>query len=68
MVLLFFGIKFLSDISLVLDKPVNMIWENINFGFFTMGSDRFFLSNVDPFIGIMLIGTFYLFDIGNLFS
>jgi hypothetical protein len=66
MILLFFGIKFLSDISLILDKPVNMIWEDINLGLFSIGYDKFFLSNVDPFIGLLLIGLIYLFDLSKV--
>ncbi len=58
-VLIFYMIKLVSDISLVLERPHSTLWIDINFGLYTFKYEDWFLSNVDPYIGILLMSLIY---------
>ena len=62
--ILFYFIKFLSDSSLILGEPDNIVWVDLNIFGVVLSYKTFFLSNVDSFCGLLLLSFFYLFRIG----
>lgn len=62
-ILIFYVVKLLSDCSLIVDKPPKVLWENIAIFGTSVGSDRFFFSNVDPISGLLLISFLYSLSI-----
>lgn len=58
MICIFFLIKTLSDVSLVLDKPEGAIWQQFSIGF-ALKPEYLFYANVDPFTGLLLIFFYY---------
>ncbi len=58
-VLIFYLIKLVSDVSMVLERPHNTLWIDINISLYTFRYEEWFLSNVDPYVGIHLIALIY---------
>lgn len=65
-VLLFYVLKLVTDVSLVLERPHNTLWSDINLGFYTIRYDDWFLSNVDPYAGLLLFTFIYFIRLSNL--
>ena len=58
MICVFFLVKTLSDVSLILDKPEGSLWYDFWMGF-TIKAEYFFYANVDPFSGLLMIFIYY---------
>ena len=65
-VLLFYVLKLVTDISLVLERPHNTLWSDINLGFYTFRYDDWFLSNVDPYAGLLLFTFIYFIQLSRI--
>ena len=66
--ILFYIVKFFSDTSLTLSKPVNILWQPIPIMGFQITNTTFFHANIDIFIGLLLISTLYFIMTGNIKS
>lgn len=66
-VLIFYIVKLLSDCALVVDKPPKMIWQDIPLFGTTITYHKFFLGNIDPITGLILISFLYSFSIKEQF-
>lgn len=61
LVFVFFQIlKLLSDTSLFIEAPLKLLWVDFDFLGYPIRYQSWFLSNVDPYVGMMLVG-FYTF-------
>jgi hypothetical protein len=64
--IIFFIVKLISDISLSIEQPKNVLWSETIISKTGINHDQLFLANIDPFIGILAISFFYNFSIGKL--
>ncbi len=62
-VMIFFLVKFVSDISLSVEDPVKVVWSDIITSKFKLGYHQLFLANVDPFSGLIVLAFVYNFCI-----
>ena len=51
----FYALKLLSDTSLVLERPRNTIWLDFKVVFYRIEYESWFLANVDPYLGLLII-------------
>jgi hypothetical protein len=65
-ILLFYVLKLVTDVSLVLERPHNTLWSDINLGIYTIRYDDWFLSNVDPYAGLLLFAFIYATQLSSI--
>lgn len=65
-IVIFYFVKLLSDTSLTLSKPSDIIWQPTTLFGLIVTDDTFFHANVDVFCGLIIISTIYLLKIGDL--
>lgn len=63
---LFYLVKMLSDTSLTVARPNNIMWQPLPILGLNITNDTFFHANVDVFCGLLILSSFYLMRIGNL--